>query len=157
MNYIECTINKSNEFKNSDEIAEKFSILGYNVLLIANEITANTNDTHYHVLIDTQFQEIEQVTTVISNLYEQTNIISRYVKNIHATILYFMKDGKYKTYNGYVIPEQIKKNKLDTKQLIQDIHNGNKYVDLVSKYGLIIFKTAYGVKQLINEIQQERR
>lgn len=155
MQYIEMTVNKSHDFKNSDEIYKVLKVLDYKVVLISNELTQTTNETHFHVLIELNEQQEQNIQETLNNLYDSINIIPRHVKNINATILYFIKDGQYKLYNGFIIPPKLTKNKIDIKLLVDDIKKGFTYHDLVLKYGMVIIKNAYGINHLIGSINQK--
>lgn len=156
MEYIEITVNKSKNFVNMNQIYELLKIIGYNAVLISRELSPTTNETHFHVLIElTEIQE-NDINKSISDLYDSIEIIPRYVKNINGTIIYFIKDGKYKVYNDFVIPNTITKQKIDFKLLVEDIYQGLDYKDLVLKYGMVILKNAYGINQLIYSINQNK-
>ena len=154
MEYIEITVNKSHDFVNSYEIYNKLWKFGYNAVLISNEVSPTTNETHFHVLIELTEKQSEDITKAINDLYDSINIIPRYVRNLNATIVYFTKDGKYKLYNDFVIPKEVSKQKLDFNLLIQDIMQGLQYKDLVLKYGMVILKNAYGINQLIRSVNE---
>ena len=154
MEYIEITVNKSKHFVNSNEIYNMLWKFGYNAVLISNEVSPTTNETHFHVLIELTEKQSEDITKAINDLYDSTNIIPRYVRNLNATIVYFTKDGKYKLYNDFVIPKEVSKQKLDFNLLIQDIMKGLQYKDLVLKYGMVILKNAYGINQLIRSVNE---
>lgn len=155
--YIELTVNKSHDFKNSDSINDTLSQLGYKVVLISNELTPSTNETHFHVLIELTEKQEQDITNTLNDLYISTNLISRIVKNLNATIIYFIKDGKYKLYNNFIIPNEIKKNKIDMQLLVKDIIDGYNYHELVIKYGVFVLKNAYGIKELIYSIRNDKK
>lgn len=155
MEYIEITVNKSHHFKTSDAIHETLSKIGYDAVLISNEVSPTTNETHFHVLIKLNDNQENNINESMTDLYDSINIIPRYVKNLNATIIYFIKDGKYKLYNQYVLPSAISKQKLDFNLLIQDIMKGLTYHDLCLKYGMVILKNAYGINQLIRSINDK--
>lgn len=156
MEYIEITVNKSKHFVNTDQIFHMLTSISYNAVLISNEVSPTTNETHFHVLIQlTEYQE-QDITRSINELYESINIIPRYVRNLNATIVYFTKDGKYKLYNNFIMPKEVSKQKLDFNLLIQDIMKGLTYKDLALKYGMVILKNAYGINQLIRSVNEKK-
>lgn len=154
MEYIEITVNKSHEFSDMNEINNKLWKFGYNAVLISWELSPTTNQTHFHVLIELTEKQSEDITKAINDLYDSINIIPRYVRNLNATIVYFIKECKYKLYNDFVIPKEVSKQKLDFNLLIQDIMKGLEYKDLVLKYGMVILKNAYGINQLIRSVNE---
>lgn len=156
MQYIEITVNKSSSFKNADQIHSNLKTLGYHAVLIGREVSPTTNETHFHVLIQLTVQQEADINATIDSLYESINIIARYVRNLNATILYFIKDGKHKLYDNFVLPKEITKQKIDFNLLIEDIMKGLNYHDLVLKYGMPILKNAYGINQLIQSINKNK-
>lgn len=138
---IETTIFKNDVFKNSDVIKEYLEIYNLKVLLIANEITINSKKTHFHVLIDNDYDEIPKD---LENVF-----IFRPVRNLHKTVTYFIKEGKYKVYNDFVVPDY--RNYIDEDELIKDLENGLDYLSLFKKYGKAIRSYTYLIKLIKEE------
>lgn len=146
---IETTIQKQHGFDNKEIINAVMVSLGLKTLLIAREDKNEVHDTHFHVLCDNEVDQIDRI-------YQQSGLIFREVRDLEATITYFTKEGKYQTYNGFKV-NLSKKNKLDMKQVIEDIENGSTYADLVYKYGYQIVKNCYGIQHLIRELNKNKR
>lgn len=146
---LECTINRSHGLENHEMIYNHLEAFGLKVLLIAREEKNELHDTHFHVLVDNGM-------LATSELYTLTNIVFRDVRDEEATLVYFTKEGKYKCFNGFQI-NLSRKQKLDMKQVIEDITNGYDYIELVMKYGLSVVKYCYGIKALIADLQIKNR
>lgn len=151
--YIELTINRDTAFKSMDEINRILQYFGYKVVLVSREITATTNNIHFHVLVELTEKQEQDIQITLNDLYVSTNYIARIVKNLNATIIYFIKDGRYKVYNDFIIPHELKKHKIDMQLLVKDIIDGYTYHELVIKYGVFVLKNAYGINQLIGSIR----
>lgn len=140
MKMVETTLFKNDIFKNSDSIKNYLESYGLKVLLIANEITENTNNTHFHVLLENAMIDIP----------DDLDLIFRPVRNNDKAIRYFIKDGKYKVYNDFEVPDY--RNEIDEAELIKDLENDLTYLQLFKKYGKAIRSYTY----LINMIKKEK-
>lgn len=144
---IECTIQNQHDLKNQKQIYDFLEGWGLKVLLIAREDANGIHDTHYHVLCDNEVEMIDM-------FYKSTNIVFREVRDLQATLIYFTKEGKYKSYNDFTV-NLTNKPKLDMKEVIEDIKHGSTYIDLVYKYGMPVVKNCYGIQALIKEMREK--